>query len=86
MNRLSTVLSSFDRLHLHVKALADLFLDTPQYNGHGTAPRVVHTKQRVVDAVVPAAQTIVVFKRILFLDTPQYTGHGTAPREGGCFL
>ncbi|KAJ1492260.1 glycosyl transferase family 41-domain-containing protein [Baffinella frigidus] len=27
------------RLHLHVKALADLFLDTPQYNGHVQRPR-----------------------------------------------
>jgi len=25
------------RIHLHVKSLADVFLDTPQYNGHGTA-------------------------------------------------
>ena len=25
------------RIHLHVKALADVFVDTPQYNGHGTA-------------------------------------------------
>merc|ERR1711871_269970 len=29
---------TFDRnIHLHVKALADAFLDTPSYNGHGTA-------------------------------------------------
>jgi len=25
------------RIHLQVKALADVFVDTPQYNGHGTA-------------------------------------------------
>mmetsp|Transcript_21307 Transcript_21307/g.70625 ORF Transcript_21307/g.70625 Transcript_21307/m.70625 type:complete len:924 (-) Transcript_21307:72-2843(-) len=25
------------RIHLQVKSLADVFLDTPQYNGHGTA-------------------------------------------------
>lgn len=32
------------RLHLHVKALADVFIDTPQYNGHGTATDALWAK------------------------------------------
>jgi len=36
------------RLHLHVKALAHVFLDTPQYNGHGTATDALWAKLPLV--------------------------------------
>ena len=78
------------RIHLQVKALADVFVDTPQYNGHGTATDAlwagvlgcvcvcVCARARVCVCVCVHTYIHAYINTYVYTCMHTYNGHGTA--------